>query len=232
MAKKGKYYKLSAELLSYGITPRAMVLYAVLADRAELSKGKQEFTDERGTYIIYKREDICSVLNIGKRTADYAIAELEDAGLLVRKRQGKTLPVRIYVQEPGSERSAKNSASGSAKNCASGSAKNCAYNYTDSNYTEELSSSGKAGTGRGLVKLIGLIDSIAAAEHITLDDDQVYKLIKKVRKQGQKIGNLQGWLRAAVRNADMLPKGDPEPEGYAPTYDIAEYESTSILDEE
>ena len=69
-------------------------------------------------------------------------------------------------------------------------------------------------------------------EKIELDDDQVYKLIKKVRKQGQKIGNLQGWLRAAIRNADILPKTSEEPEGYAPTYDIEEYERTNIFDEE
>ena len=210
-----KYYKLPAALLTYNLTPRAQILYAVLADRQQLSKGKAEFTDKTGNYIIYKREDICTLLGIGKRTADYAIAELEDAGLLIRKQQGRNMPVKIYVQE----------VKGSAKNCAADSAKNCAHNYTDNNYTDIISSS-----ERGLVRLISVIDKVAAKDNITLSDDQVYKLLKKIRKQGDKIGNLEGWIRTAVRNIIMLPDSDPDAEGYPPTYDIEEYESQSITD--
>ena len=218
-----KYYKLPAALLTYNLTPRAQILYAVLADRQQLSKGKAEFTDKTGNYIIYKREDICTLLGIGKRTADYAIAELEDAGLLIRKQQGRNMPVKIYVQEV--KGSAKNCAADSAKNCAADSAKNCAHNYTDNNYTDIISSS-----ERGLVRLISVIDKVAAKDNITLSDDQVYKLLKKIRKQGDKIGNLEGWIRTAVRNIIMLPDSDPDAEGYPPTYDIEEYESQSITD--
>ena len=223
MAKNGKYYKLQAELLSSGLTPRAMVLYAVLADRAELSKSNSKFRDATGIYIIFPITDLCEALGIGERTVRYAMAELEDAGLIATRKQGKSLPQKIYVHAP-SER--QEIAAQDRQKIAT------LNNNTDSTYPDYLSSSGRAGSGRGLVKLIGLIDSIAAAEKIELDDDQVYKLIKKVRKQGQKIGNLQGWLRAAIRNADILPKTSEEPEGYAPTYDIEEYERTNIFDEE
>ena len=95
-----KYYKLSAELLTLPLTPRAMILYAILADRQELSrKTGDKYHDKDGYYIIYTITDICAVLGIGERTAKYALAELEDAGLIERRKQGRTKPQKIYVQD-------------------------------------------------------------------------------------------------------------------------------------
>ena len=197
-----KYYKLPAELLGFGLSPRAVIVYCVLADRAELSKGKEAFTDAQGNYIIYKREDICSLLGIGKRTADYALAELEDAGLLIRRQQGRNLPVKLYIQTPGN-----------AKNCAADNAKNCAHNYTDINYTDIAT----------LPMLMQMIAEVAAESGQTLTPKQGLKLAKKVI--AAKPRSPRAWIRT------VLPSAAKDIDTYDETYDLSEYAASSVLDE-
>ena len=213
-----KYYKLPAELLGFGLSPRAVIVYCVLADRAELSKGKEAFTDAQGNYIIYKREDICSLLGIGKRTADYALAELEDAGLLIRRQQGRNLPVKLYIQTPGNAKNcaadnAKNCAPGNAKNCAADNAKNCAHNYTDINYTDIAT----------LPMLMQMIAEVAAESGQTLTPKQGLKLAKKVI--AAKPRSPRAWIRT------VLPSAAKDIDTYDETYDLSEYAASSVLDE-
>ena len=216
---KSKYYKLPAELINSGLTPRALILYAVLSDRAELSaKSGEKFTDKHGTYLIYPVAKLCEVLGVGDRTIRYALAELEDEGLIKTRKQGRTRPQKIYISDR-QEIAAHDRQEIAAHNI-----------NTDNNNTDISSSTGEAGTERRIVSLISVIDKVAAKDNITLSDNQVYKLLKKIRKQGDKIGNLEGWIRTAVRNIIMLPDSDPDAEGYPPTYDIEEYESQSITD--
>ena len=216
-----KYYKLSAELIRSGLSTRAQIVYAVLADRQELSNKHDEFKDKDGRYIIFPVSDICDLLGVGERTIKYAFAELEDAGYIRTRKQGKGLPQKIYVCDV--QKTARQEVQKTAS----------LINNTDSSNTDIASSSGSsggAGTGRGLVRLIAMIDSVAAESQIVLTDDHVYKLLKKVRKQGDKIGNLRAWLRSAVTNLSCLPATN-EDDGYSPTYDLDAYEASGLPDD-
>ena len=92
---KVKYYQIPASLMSAGLSPRAVLTYAVLAQRASITI----LNDKHGKYIICKISSLCEIMRIGERTAKYALAELEDAGLITKRKQGKNLPQKIYVNE-------------------------------------------------------------------------------------------------------------------------------------
>ena len=226
-----KYYKLPAELISGAVTPRAAIVYAVLADRAGLSEKNPEFKDTQGTYIIFQRQELCDLLGIGKRTADYAMAELEDAGLISRKKQGLNLPVKIYIKGTVSakncvSRSAKSCASVSAKSCASGSAESCAYINTDSIQTDiSTSSPSPSSSSSSLKKILDMIYTISSETGTPVTDDQALTVLTKVRKAGSTIGNLRGWIKTCIENTTLLPAPEELPTIYA------DYENTSVLDE-
>lgn len=226
-----KYYKLPAELISGAVTPRAAIVYAVLADRAGLSEKNPAFKDNQGTYIIFQRQELCDLLGIGKRTADYALAELEDAGLISRKKQGVRLPVKIYIKGTRSakncvSRSAKNCVSVSAKNCVSGCAETCAHINTDSIQTDiSTSSTSTSSSSSSLKRILDIIYTISAETGTPLTDDQALQVLTKVRKAGSSIGNLKGWIRACIENTTLLPAPEELPTIYA------DYENTSVLDE-
>lgn len=226
-----KYYKLPAELISGAVTPRAAIVYAVLADRAGLSAKNPEFKDNQGTYIIFQRQELCDLLGIGKRTADYALAELEDAGLISRKKQGLKLPVKIYIKGTISakncvSRSAKNCVSVSAKNCVSGCAETCAHSNTDNINTDITTSSpSPSSSSSSLKRLLDMIYTISAETGTPVTDDQALTVLTKVRKAGSTIGNLRGWIRTCIENTTLLPAPEELPTIYE------DYENTSVLDE-
>ncbi len=229
-----KYYKLSAELLSLPLTPRAMILYAVLADRQELSKKNELFRDSHGCYIIYRIEDICTVLGIGERTAKYALAELEDAGLIERKKQGRNHPQKIYVHEV--QKSAlytpdkvQKIAPPEVQKIAPPEVQKIAppNNNTDTSSTDTSSSR--------LPELLKTIDECAAKLKKTITDKDRLKILRKIQKHGKGIHALKPWLLAVMASGSMLENiadDDDSGKGYQPSYDIAEYESTSVLDED
>lgn len=80
-----------------------------------------------------------------------------------------------------------------------------------------------------MILLLGMIDRAARDTGVHLSDKQLNKLLKRLRKHADTIGNLSAYLRTAVTNAAALP--DPD-EPYAATYDIDEYEHTSVIYED
>lgn len=73
------------------------LLYALLRDRMLLSS-KNGWTDHDGNiFIIYSIEDITKDMSCGKNSAVKYLKELEESGLVVKKRQGMGLPTKIYV---------------------------------------------------------------------------------------------------------------------------------------
>lgn len=75
----------------------ARLLYALLRDRMLLSS-KNGWTDRDGNiFIIYSIEDITNDLSCGKNSAVKYLKELEENGLVAKKRQGMGLPTKIYV---------------------------------------------------------------------------------------------------------------------------------------
>ena len=75
-----------------------------------------------------------------------------------------------------------------------------------------------------------LISSAEAQTGKSLSEEGRKKIRNAIAKNKEKIGNLQAYVRRCVINTAVLDTLEPEPAGYAPTYDIAEYESQSITD--
>ena len=90
-------------LLDVDLTQTAKVLYAVLLDRANLSRANG-WTDEDGNiYIVFPLNKLADMVNKGPTTVKTALAELETAGLIERRRCGNGMPNRIYVKQPESQ---------------------------------------------------------------------------------------------------------------------------------
>ena len=90
-------------LLDVDLTQTAKVLYAVLLDRANLSR-VNGWTDEDGNiYIVFPLNKLADMVDKGPTTVKTALAELETAGLIERRRCGNGMPNRIYVKQPDSQ---------------------------------------------------------------------------------------------------------------------------------
>lgn len=78
----------------------AVLLYGLLLDRMGLSgRNSAAFSDRHGhIFIYYTLNEVCAVLGCGHDKATRLFVELETHGLLIRKRQGKGKPNRLYVQ--------------------------------------------------------------------------------------------------------------------------------------
>ena len=86
------------------LTPNAILLFSVLADRLELSfkqinkNSKVQFYDDKGNmYVIFKREEIEEKLHLKRSALDNAINLLKKCNLIQEKKQGKNLPNIIYI---------------------------------------------------------------------------------------------------------------------------------------
>ena len=86
-----KFKKLSSD---------AKILYGLMLDRVSLSyKNEERFTDELGrAFIYFTRETAMDMLNCGRDKSADIYKELEDIGLIERKRQGLGKPTKIYVK--------------------------------------------------------------------------------------------------------------------------------------
>ena len=90
-------------LLDVDLTQTAKVLYAVLLDRANLSRANG-WTDEDGNiYIVFPLNKLADMVDKGPTTVKTALTELETAGLIERRRCGNGIPNRIYVKQPDSQ---------------------------------------------------------------------------------------------------------------------------------
>ena len=225
-----KYYKLPADLLQSGLTPRAILLYAILADRAELSKKTgAAFKDKYGTYIIFPIKKLCEALTVGERTVRYALSELEDEGYIKTRKQGRTRPQKIYMCDRQniaahctSDRQ-EIAAHDRQEIAAHDRQEIAAHNNNTNNTNTNLSSSQR------MIKLLELIDAISDEEHIALSQKQIEKIIKRIRKNAKDIINLRAYLKTMIQNESATPEPADE---YEPTYNIEEYERTSVIDEE
>lgn len=234
-----KYYKLPACLLCSGLSPRAILCYCILADRAELSrKSGDRFKDTNGDiYIIYPVDDLSKTLGTGSRTTRYALAELEDAGYIRTVKQGKGAPQKIYITSADQVTGKKLPVTppSDRQEIAAQDRQEIAapYIYTDVNNTYTSSSNDTPpATESSLPQLLAIIDKTAAEMGRKIDDRGRIKALNKYRK-AKDVTHPQAWLAAVVRN--MSPdelygsKGD-KPAGFGAGYSIEDYESTSVLD--
>jgi len=84
-----------------GIDYGAKLLYSLMLSRASLSAtNAQDFTDDNGDlYIIYTVEQVMEHLRCSTKTAVKMLKQLDDIGLIEKKRQGQGKPSIIYVND-------------------------------------------------------------------------------------------------------------------------------------
>ena len=113
------FYGQSGELFSYFRIPKALfqdhrfrqlstdarTLYGILLDRMSLSV-KNGWLDEQGrVFIVYTIEDVKRALCCADNKATKLMRELEEFGLIERKRRGLGRPSLVYVKNFSSESS-------------------------------------------------------------------------------------------------------------------------------
>ncbi|MDE7245336.1 MAG: replication initiator protein A [Oscillospiraceae bacterium] len=101
-ADQYSFYRIPKTLLTdpryKGVTIEAKVLYGLLLDRMGLSI-RNGWTDNSGrVYIYFTLEDTMQMMDCGHTKAVKLFADLEQSGLIERRRQGQGKPARIYVK--------------------------------------------------------------------------------------------------------------------------------------
>ena len=77
----------------------AKILYVLLLDRARLSQKNEGWTDELGrVFIFFPIKDLAEAMHKSEMSIKTALAVLEKADLIFRKRQALGLPNKIYVK--------------------------------------------------------------------------------------------------------------------------------------
>ena len=111
-------FKTDTEISSYLIFPRflismdlsndAKILYALLLDRAGISK-KKGYIETDGTIRLYFTvEDAKAKLRRSRKVTTRAFHELESCGLIFRRKQGLGRPAIITLNLPVDERRSSN----------------------------------------------------------------------------------------------------------------------------
>lgn len=77
----------------------AKALYGILLDRVSLSVRNSWRDDENRIYIIFPLQEIQETAGCSKKTAVKLLKELEDYGLIEKKRCGQCKPNLIYVKD-------------------------------------------------------------------------------------------------------------------------------------
>ena len=113
------FYGQAGELFSFFRIPKALfqeqrfqdlstdakTLYGILLDRMSLSV-KNEWFDKKGrVFIIFTIEDVKRTLRCADNKATKLLRELEEFGLIERKRRGQGKPCLVYVKNFSSESS-------------------------------------------------------------------------------------------------------------------------------
>ena len=76
----------------------AKILYGLLLDRMAIASKNQWIDDEGRVYIQYQLSEIQEDMNISKRKAGECLNELQDMGLILKRKGGNGDPNRIYVK--------------------------------------------------------------------------------------------------------------------------------------
>ena len=87
-------------ILRTELSLNAKLLYGLLLNRSTLSQ-KNDWADEQGrVYVTYTVSQMAEDLDRGVSTVKTALRELEDTGLLLRRRMGLTKANRLFVLLP------------------------------------------------------------------------------------------------------------------------------------
>lgn len=102
-AERFSFYMLPKILLSdehfKSLTSDAKIFYACLLERSSYSYKNNWIDDDDRVYIIFTIEEIMETLGVSNKTASKISSELENIGLIEKKRQGLGKPNIIYVKD-------------------------------------------------------------------------------------------------------------------------------------
>lgn len=97
------YTKLPNELFTIetfsSLSLHAKVLYSFMLQRVSMSKDNNWIDNFGNVYIYYKTDEIMQKFNCSNKTASKIMSELEETGLIEKKRQGQGKPDIIYVNK-------------------------------------------------------------------------------------------------------------------------------------
>lgn len=98
--EKLPFVKFPQFLLALDISLSAKLVYALLLDRAELSK-KNGWTGEQGrVYVVYPIKELAVSIGYSERAAITALNELDKEGLIERHRSGFSAAKQIFINQP------------------------------------------------------------------------------------------------------------------------------------
>lgn len=102
-AERFSFYMLPKILISdehfKSLSSDAKIFYACLLERTSYSYKNNWIDDENRVYIIFTIEEIMETLGVSNKTASKISSELENIGLIEKKRQGLGKPNIIYVKD-------------------------------------------------------------------------------------------------------------------------------------
>ena len=234
------FFKFPVWLLSADLSPRAMLVYMLIADRVQAS-AQNGFADDGGAYCYFTMTEIAEKTKCCYRQARRAVAELETAELIVRVRpQGnRTQAYKIYLNEgtkmssregtkmsshEGTKMSPKSDMIKQTRVYRSSSSAPAPSPTSSTSSEQEAEEDRTEEQGDALSKAIHKIDP-------TLEQEDIAEIKRRLSKQ-KGIYNLGAYVRTVIRNYKLeacIPP--PEQDRLKPTYNIEEYESTSVLDE-
>lgn len=81
-----------------GLSLSAKILYGVLLDRMALSVKNGWLDEEKRVYIIFRIEEIQEILGFSKKKSIEYLNELEEFGLVEKRRRGLGLPSILYIK--------------------------------------------------------------------------------------------------------------------------------------
>lgn len=92
-------------LLETDLNDTARLVYILLLDRSRLSQTNPQWQDETGrVFVYYTIPHLAEAAGRGQTGVKAALRQLEQAGLILRKRQGMGNPSRTYVRIPWESR--------------------------------------------------------------------------------------------------------------------------------
>ena len=205
------------------VSDRALILYALMADRAKSSAVRSEFIDSDGVpFVIFTVEEVARRFGVCESQARATIKELETAGLIVGKCQGLGKPKKIYVKT--AEKSAVKTAEKSTPNQSE-------HNQSNSNQSSDDDI---------IEQIVANYLKLPQFAYITPEiANSVVKNVKNALKK-TKIANIKAYIRTCLVSAlddcavqlSFSTASASDNSGYPATYDIAAYESISAADSE
>ena len=81
------------------VSIEAKVLYGIMLDRMGLSMKNGWVDEQKRVYIIFTMENIMEFLHCGEQKANKLMKELENIGLLEKKRRGLGKPNYLYLKK-------------------------------------------------------------------------------------------------------------------------------------